>query len=509
MQVQSIIPCRGDIPVYPIQSRTERPLVSSKNNNIHARFVDGSTMHHIQLMTSTATLGLMAIFLVDLTDIYFLSLLGEQAIAAAVGFAGSIAFFTTSICIALSIAAGVKISREIGRGESDQARASSTNVGVISVLVTLTVCAVLWPNIEALLRLLGATGQTLRYAVEYLQILLPSMPLLALGMVAAGALRALGDAKRAMMCTLAGGLVNLILDPLFIFQFNLGVKGAALASVCARAILLLVAAYGLIAVHGLVARFNWLVFRLDFRKVLAIAVPALLTNMATPVGAAFITRMISGFGDSYIAGFAVIGRVIPVAFAMIFALSGAIGPIIGQNYGAGIHERVKQAQANALIFGTSYTIFACFIVWMSASWISDIFNLRTEAASLFVFYWTFVSWAYVFLGAQYIANASFNNLGKPVWSALSNWGRILGGTIPLSWLGAKYFGIGGVLIGEAIGMVLAGTIALIVSRRLIIRIQTGTSQELDATNTGSSVAVAPLSSGMATAGVVSNRISGR
>jgi len=462
-------------------------------------------MNHILLMTSTAALGLMAIFLVDLTDMYFLGLLGEQAIAAAIGFAGSIAFFTTSICIALSIAAGVKISREIGRGEPDKARSSSTHIAVISVFVTLVVSTLLWPNIESLVRLLGATGPTLTYAVEYLQILLPSMPLLALGMVAAGALRALGDARRAMLGTLTGGLVNLVLDPLFIFQFDLGVKGAALASVCARGILLLVAASSLIRVHGLIAPFNWKVFRHDLRSVLAIATPALLTTMATPVGAAFITRMISGFGDSYIAGFAVIGRVIPVTFAMIFALSGAIGPIIGQNYGAGYFERVRQVQRNALLFGTAYTLFACLLVWTGADWISKLFNLSAEASSLFVFYWTFISWAYVFLGAQYIGNASFNNLGKPVWSTFSNWGRILIGTIPLSWLGARYLGVHGVIIGEAIGTILAGSIALILSRRLIHTLQTTRISEPETRKTGVSIAAAPLSSGMAITGVVASR----
>ena len=474
-------------------------------SEIQARFVSGSTMQHIFVMTSTATLGLMAIFLVDLTDMYFLSLLGEQAIAAAIGFAGSIAFFTTSICIALSIAAGVKISREIGKGEAQRARSSTTNIAIISVLVTVCVCALMWPNIETLLRLLGANGQTLVYATEYLQILLPSMPLLALGMVSAGALRALGDAKRAMMCTLAAGLVNLVLDPLFIFQFGLGVKGAALASVCARVVLLWVGAYGVIKIHGLIARFKLADCRSDFRLIGAIAIPALLTNIATPVGAAFITRMVSEFGDSYIAGYAVIGRVIPVAFAMIFALSGAIGSIIGQNYGAGLFDRVKQIQNNALLFGSIYTVIACLVVWLSATWVSSVFNLQLEAAGLFIFYWTFISWTYLFLGTQFIANASFNNLGRPVWSTVSNWGRVLFGTIPLAWLGAKYFGVYGVLIGEATGIIITGSIALLISRRLINHLHLAEISSEDYSGTGRTAAITPLSSGVAAAGVISCR----
>ncbi len=114
-----------------------------------------------------------------------------------------------------------------------------------------------------------------------------------------------------------------------------------------------------------------------------------------------------------------------------------------------------------------YTMLACLIVWLNTTWISGIFNLQIEATALFIFYWTFISWTYLFLGAQFIANASFNNLGKPIWSTVSNWGRILVGTIPLAWLGAKLFGVYGVLIGEAIGTVLIGSISILVSRRLI------------------------------------------
>ncbi len=475
-------------------------------SSLNARFVTGSTMRHILVMTSTSTLGLMAIFLVDLVDMYFLSLLGEQAIAAAVGFAGTIAFFTTSISIAMTIAAGVIISKALGRGEQQRARTSTVNISVFSFCIAVVVAVSVWLSIEPLLSLLGASGQTHQYATDYLEILLPSMPILALGMTASGALRAIGDAKRAMYCTLAGGAVNALLDPVFIFYFGWGVEGAAIASVFARITVFLVAVRGVVVVHQLYAKFSFSLFINDLKPIVAIAIPALLTNLATPVGSAFVTRMISGFGDSYVAGYAVVGRVIPVAFAMIFALSGAIGPVVGQNFGAGNLSRVRQAQTDALIFGISYTLMACLITWLASPALVQIFNLDMQAAEIFVFYWSFIGVSFVFLGSQYVSNATFNNLGKPIWSTCSNWGRVLLGTFPLTWLGAHYYGVFGVLVGEAIGVTLIGITALLISRRLIKRLEQDKKVNgSDYCGENATAAVAPYSSGTAMTTVVASR----
>lgn len=115
-------------------------------------------------------------------------------------------------------------------------------------------------------------------------------------------LRAQGDAKGAMLITILGGLVNVILDPLFIFAFGLEVKGAAIASVLGRCVML---AYGYKIVarrQHLIGSFFWQKYRANLGSYLNITFPAVLTNLATPIGVAYVTYAMAEFGDSAVAG---------------------------------------------------------------------------------------------------------------------------------------------------------------------------------------------------------------
>ena len=199
-----------------------------------ARFVTGSIMRHVVVMTLTGAIGLMALFLVDLADLFFLSLLGDTAITAAIGFAGTIAFANLSLSIGLGIAAAALVAKNLGAGNSEDARRYATNslavMFVISVLLSIGIAVFS----DELLGLLGAKGDALGYARLYLRTLVFGFPLLAGAIACNFCLRAIGDAKRAMYATLAVAIVNAILDPILIFGAGLGIQGAAIASVCAN-----------------------------------------------------------------------------------------------------------------------------------------------------------------------------------------------------------------------------------------------------------------------------------
>ncbi|WP_328590298.1 MATE family efflux transporter [Veronia nyctiphanis] len=292
-------------------------------------------MKHISIMSVSSAIGLMAIFLVDLLDMFFISLLGDLDLTAAIGFAGIVVFFATSISIGTSIAMGAIVSRAIGAGKRDHAREMTANILLIALLVSISVVSILLLSLDTLLSVLGATGNVAEKAKDYLVIMLPSAPLVAMGMAGASALRAVGDAKRSMSATLAGGFANAILDPLFIFGLSMGIEGAATATVLSRVVLFLVAMRGLVRVHDLLAMPSGKSFLTGMPNIAKIAIPAIITNMATPISNAIVTSQVARFGEEFVAGFAVIGRLMPVSFALIFSLSGAVGPIIGQNVGAG------------------------------------------------------------------------------------------------------------------------------------------------------------------------------
>ena len=206
-----------------------------------------------------------------------------------------------------------------------------------------------------MLEILGATGRTLDLATLYLEILLPTLPFLSLGMISAAVLRSAGDARRAMHVTLSGAIVNTILDLILIIHFGLGIEGAAISSLLARLVIMGVGLHGVINVHDLLGRPKLTTLRQDAPAFLRIAAPAVLTNVAPAVGNAYVTYAIAAYGDAAVAAWAIIGRVIPVAFGAIYALSGSVGPIIGQNYGARSHVRMRDVFTLALLTMTAFT----------------------------------------------------------------------------------------------------------------------------------------------------------
>ena len=440
----------ADVPPAPQPMRPQQP----------PKFITGSLLKHILVMTGTGALGLMAIFVGDLANLIFLSWLKDEAIVAAVGYGSSILFLTISIGIGLSIAAISLVAPAIGAHDLVKARRLTAHSFLATLIVAAVLSLVVWLSIPWLLQTLGAKGRTFDLASTYLRILVPSLAPLALGMTAGGVLRSVGDARRAMNVTLFGAIVNVILDPIFIFGFGWGLEGAAFASVIARFAIMAVGLYGVMHVHNLMGRPQWDHFLDDAGPIAVIAVPAILANVATPFSNAYVTQAISGYGDSAVAGWTIIGRVLPVAFGAVYALSGSIGPILGQNYGAGEMTRMKEAFTLALKVQAAFTLTAWVALSLLAYPLAASMHATGEAESLIVFYCRWLSPLFGFLGALFIANAAFNTLGRPKTSMVLNWGRATLGTIPFVLAGGAAGGAKGALAGHMLGGIGFGVLAM-------------------------------------------------
>jgi len=195
-------------------------------------------------------------------------------------------------------------------------------------------------------------------------------------------------------------------------------------------------------------------------KVFAIMLPAILANIATPVGTAFVTREMAEYGTAAVAGMAIIGRLSPVAFSVVFALSGAIGPIVGQNYGAGDMLRVKEALSAGLKFTLIYVLFVSSILYFSSTYIVAIFDATGISAELVILFCTILTFGYFFNGVIFVANACFNNMGHPLYSTYVNWGRHTLGTLPFILIGGHFWGASGILLGQSFGGIIFAIIAL-------------------------------------------------
>ena len=432
-----------------------------------AKFLSGSLTQHIITMSLTSAVGFVALFMVDLVDMLFISMLGIDELAAAVGYAGTILFMTTSISIGMGIAGGALVARSLGEHKPERATEMLTHVLIVGVAFAIVFASVVFVNLHNLTSLVGASGETQELAVSYLRILIPTMPILMIGIVGSAALRSHGAAKLSMIVTLVAGVVNAILDPIFIFVLDMGLDGAAWASVAGRVSVAVVAVYYITnRFGGFTGLSIGAVFR-DLRPIAAIAIPAMLANVAAPIGGAYVTRAAAEFGEAAVAGMAIIGRVTPIAFALIFAMSGSIGPIIGQNFGAGQHDRVREAFFRSVVLIVLYVIPVVMILYVLRGTIADMFNAEGVARDLIFLFCGPLSLLWIFNGIIFIGNASYNNLGHPYYSTWVNWGRNTLGIVPFVYIGAQIWGAEGVLIGQMAGGVFVAIASYILAMRLM------------------------------------------
>jgi putative MATE family efflux protein len=432
-----------------------------------AKFVEGNLFRHVSVMALTSSVGLMAVFVVDLINLLYIALLGREELAAAVGYAGAILFFTTSFGIGMSIAVGALVARALGARDAALARARATTGLVLGFVFGSVFAAVVWLALGPLVSLLGAKGETADLAVHFLQIVIPSQPLLMVGMIGGAILRSHGDARAAMMATVWGALATAVLDPILIFGLGWELTGAAIASVAARVVIAVMALRPITARYGGFDRPSFGQVVADMGPVWAIAVPAILTQVATPVGQAFVTRAASAYGEAAVAGVAIAGRLTPVAFGVILALSGAIGPIIGQNFGAGRMDRVRRAFWDGIVFTGLVIVAVSAVLFLARGPIADAFQAEGLTRDLVFLFCGPLALLWFFNGVLFVANAVCNNLGRPFWSTVVNWGRHTVGTIPLAlWLGQSW-GAEGVLIGQALGGVVFGLLAAWLALRAI------------------------------------------
>jgi putative MATE family efflux protein len=440
--------------------------ISTTTKQRTAIFTEGSTARHVLVMTMTGAIGTMALFFVDLTDLYFLSLLGQTEVTAAVGYALSILLFELSVALGIGTAAGALVSRSLGAGDREKSRdyaASSFLFAILSSAVIVLTIALLS---DRLLSLMGASGEPKRLATLFIWTISPGYVLAAGSFCLASILRGLGDARRAMYVTLSTAVVMLGLDPIFIFGLGWGIQGAATATVLANAFSLLVGLHGVVRVHNALSPISWRGLARDKSAIWAIAYPATLSHLTLPLANAYMTYVIARFGDEAVAGFAIICRLSPVAFGAVFALSSAVGPIIGQNFGAGRYDRVRSTLTQSLILSSLYVACMAMLLLVLSNHIANSFKAMGQSYDLVTFFCTFIGISWAFSGAQFVASAAFNNLGHPRLSALFSWGRVSLGTVPFVWLGAMWGGPEGVLIGNALGAFFFGAAAVAVAYRL-------------------------------------------
>ncbi|MEM0930371.1 MAG: MATE family efflux transporter [Pseudomonadota bacterium] len=315
----------------------------------------GSIPGHLTRLGAPMVLAVAALISVALADAYFLGQLGTDELAA-ISFAFPVLLTVNSIGIGLSAGAASVASRAIGKGDRSNTRRLATDSLLLAAGFLTAVSTVGWFYSRDLFILLGAEGRVLDLIVEYMKVWFIGVPLFIVPMVAMGLIRANGDSLAPSLIMVLASIVNIVLDPLFIYGWGpvpeLGVAGAAWATFGSR-----VVSFALV-VPLLVFRERLVTFEMpsvpafvsSSSQVLRVGIPAAGSNMINPLSISIVTAFLASYGNEAVAAFGVASRVETLATIPMLALSSAIGPVAGQNWGRGYKDRTIETVTSAFKF---------------------------------------------------------------------------------------------------------------------------------------------------------------
>ena len=410
--------------------------------------------------------------LVSMFEIGFIGQLGTKEVAA-ITFTFPLTMILSSIALGIGIGTSSVIARSVGAGNNDDVKRLGTH-SLILTSVTMGILSLLgWWTIDPVFAALGAPADMLPLIHDYLDIYYPSVVLFTTSMVASSVLRANGNANFPGAVMTIAAVVNLVLDPILIFGWfgmpRMELAGAAAALAITRLFMVFVLLGYLLRHRLLLSARIFHRFANSCWRIMQVGIPAILTQMIGPVSSAIITRMLAQHGEVVVAGFGVATRIEAVAIMFLFALSGSIGPFVGQNYGAKRIDRVRGGLTTSYVFCLIWGAIAALIVWALGLPIAQLVDDNPEVAIAAALYLTIVPWTYGMWGVLMMSSASFNALGKPLPSTALSFTRMFIVYVPLALYLNSQFGYQGIFYASALSNGLMGLLGYLWFKRVYFR----------------------------------------
>lgn len=415
-------------------------------------------------LTWPMLLGLIGMVIFNLIDTYFVGKLGVQQLAA-MSFSFPVVMFLNSLAMGVGIGTSSLISRNIIHSDKSEVRAMSGRAIVLGLIVVLVFVTIGLLTIRPLFTALGAEDDVLQYVDDYMRIWYLGVPFVVIPMIGNNIVRATGDTFTPGMIMLFSAVFNAILDPLMIFGYGpfpeMGIKGAAWATVITRSI-------GLVAIlYILINRNRMMTFQLGglkntfatWKKVLYVAGPASLSMLITPISVGLITRILAGFGKEAVAAFGVASRVEMFALMVIAALGSVLIIFVGQNFSKQKFQRINEALKLSFKFSMIWGATVFVLLLFLGDSIATLFSTDAKVVEITIKYFYIIGGSYGFLGMLMLSTSSFNGINKPMPSTVFSMIRMLIIYVPLAWLGSVLFGISGVFWAGLLANIVVGIFA--------------------------------------------------
>lgn len=407
--------------------------------------------------------GIVAVFSVSLVDTYFVGTLGTNQLAA-LSFTFPVTMAIASLSSGLGAGASSVVSRAVGADNRGQAKRYATDSILLASLLVIIISAIGYFTITPLFSLLGAKEDILPYITDYMKIWYLSMPFLVIPIVTNAIVRSVGNALWPSFIMFATAAVNIALTPAMIFGVGpvpaLGIEGAALSTMIARMLTFMLALYVAYYRENIIEVCipHYQEFVDSCRYVLKIALPAGAGSVVNPIGIGIATSILAAYGTDTVAAFGVATRIESFACIPMLALSASIGPIAGQNWGAGNKQRVITAIKYCYLLCIAWSAIVAITFFMFADVFTTLLASEQKVATQATQYLHIVAISLVGYGWIIVSSAAFNSLGKSI-TGLSYYGvRTFALYVPLSIMASMWLDIKWVYIAIAVSNLVSGAL---------------------------------------------------
>ncbi len=363
----------------------------------------------------------------------------------------------------IGIGTGVYVSINLGRKDMGRAEKTLGTGFLLMMIVSVIIMIVIYALKVPILRSFGSTEETFQYANDYLDIIIGGIPFMVIGFSLNNVIRSEGNARVAMTSMILSSVVNIILDPIFIFGLDMGVKGAAYATVISMFVLMawvlfhfLKGKKSVVKLYSKNLRLNWEIVL----EILAIGMAPFSMQIAGSFVQGLLNKKLIDFGgDLAVGAMGIINSVMTLFIMAIVALNMASQPIIGFNYGAKSVERIKQTLRISLIAATGIAIVSFALLEAFPGAIIKVFNSDSQ-----VLYdiaqrgLRIVILAFPIVGFQVAASNFFQAIGKAGLSMFATLFRQVIGLIPLLYILPIYLNIDGIWLSYPIADTLSAMV---------------------------------------------------
>ena len=364
----------------------------------------------------------------------------------------------------VGVGAATLISVKLGQKDYDTAQRVLGNVFVLNILLGLAFTVIVFPFLNPILYFFGGSDETVEYARQFMEIILLGNVVTHLYLGLNAVLRASGHPKQAMYATIATVAINTILAPIFIFMFDWGIRGAAIATVSAQVIALLWQLKQFNNADELL-HFRRGIFRLKRKIVfdsLAIGMSPFLMNLAACLIVILINQGLKKYGgDLAIGAFGIVNRLVFIVVMIVMGLNQGMQPIAGYNFGAKLYDRVNKVLKLTIIYATCVTTFGFLVGMLAPNLVVGIFTSDAELTELSATGLRITVMFFPIIGFQMVTSNFFQSIGmagKAIFLSLTRQMLIL---LPCLLILPHFFGVAGVWYSMPVSDLLASLIALV------------------------------------------------